>query len=581
MPFVASIGGQFGYGRSQADASQQTGIVTNGLLLYLDAGNSASYPGSGTTWTDLSSNANNATSLTGVTYSSENGGILTFNGTSGSGTLVGSKYNTIYTGKTVFIAANLTALTTSTYRALLGTSGLVSQRNFNFYFYSPSSGNYQVTIQGGAATSTSISGFTLGNWFTIAYTQVTDGTVKYYYNGLHFDTKSDTFNQYVAAPDEYVGRADNFWNGPIGVICVYGTELSAAQILQNHNAVWSRYSVLSSSASILAAARTLSTTSSGQTIAPTAVGPLTINSEAVGNYEYTVKGTTTLSSFTASDWFTSTEDTVSSWIIVNGDLTINAGQTIIPPVRKLFTVVYVTGNLVVNGSISMTGRGANHSGTGSSGGATTAVAIRIGTGTFSAVTNPQIPATGGAGGAAFSGTNGANTGTSGSNGASGGGGSGYRFLNGTSGAGSAGTCFSGGTGGGGIINVASTAGNGGVSGGAGGQGLPVNSPAVTGGTGNPGGNSGTAQAGGNGTGGTLIVIVAGSLSGTGSIVANGVNSNRIGGGPPGGASGGGSVTVLFGTNPSGPTTLTATGGNGLSAGNGGNGTARKLAIGAN
>ena len=79
---------------------------------------------------------------------------------------------------------------------------------------------------------------------------------------------------------------------------------------------------------------------------------------------------------------------------MNGNLTINSGQTFIPSVRKLFTVLYVTGNLVVNGSISMTGRGANHSGTGSSGGATTAVDIRIGTGTFSAVVNPQIPAAG-------------------------------------------------------------------------------------------------------------------------------------------------------------------------------------------
>ncbi len=337
-----------------------------------------------------------------------------------------------------------------------------------------------------------------------------------------------------------------------------------------------------SGTSILSTARDLSTTFSGQTIAPTSGGALTINSQSVGNYEYTVKnGDQTISSFTASDWFTTTQDTVSSWIIVNGNLTINSGQTLIPSVRKLFTVVYVSGNLVVNGSMSMSGRGANHSGTGNSGGATTAVAIRIGTGTFSAVTNPQIPATGGAGGNGVSGINGTNNGIAGSNGGSGGGGAGYRFQGtAVSGSGSAGTCFTGGTGGGAAYN-AGTGGNGGANGGAGGQGVPTNSNIITGGTGNPGGNDGTTQAGGTGTGGTLIVIVAGSLTGTGSIVANGVNSNRIGGGAPGGASGGGSVNVLFGTNPSGPSTLAANGGSGLSGGNGGNGTARKLAIGAN
>ena len=36
-------------------------IVQNGLQLWLDAGDTASYPGSGTTWTDLSGNSYNAT----------------------------------------------------------------------------------------------------------------------------------------------------------------------------------------------------------------------------------------------------------------------------------------------------------------------------------------------------------------------------------------------------------------------------------------------------------------------------------------------------------------------------------------
>jgi hypothetical protein len=48
--------------------------------LHLDAGNTASYIGSGTTWNDLSGNASNVT-LTNTTYSSENGGSIVFNGT--------------------------------------------------------------------------------------------------------------------------------------------------------------------------------------------------------------------------------------------------------------------------------------------------------------------------------------------------------------------------------------------------------------------------------------------------------------------------------------------------------------------
>ena len=56
-------------------------IVTDGLVLCLDAGNVKSYPGSGTTWNDLSGNGNNGTIDNSVTYTPNNGGGLSFDGT--------------------------------------------------------------------------------------------------------------------------------------------------------------------------------------------------------------------------------------------------------------------------------------------------------------------------------------------------------------------------------------------------------------------------------------------------------------------------------------------------------------------
>ena len=55
-------------------------IVMNGLVLALDAANSKSYPGSGTTWTDLSGNSNTGTLTNGPTYNSANGGSIVFDG---------------------------------------------------------------------------------------------------------------------------------------------------------------------------------------------------------------------------------------------------------------------------------------------------------------------------------------------------------------------------------------------------------------------------------------------------------------------------------------------------------------------
>jgi hypothetical protein len=55
-------------------------IVTNGLVLALDAANPKSYPGTGTTWTDLSGNGNNGTLINGPTFDSGNLGSIEFDG---------------------------------------------------------------------------------------------------------------------------------------------------------------------------------------------------------------------------------------------------------------------------------------------------------------------------------------------------------------------------------------------------------------------------------------------------------------------------------------------------------------------
>lgn len=235
MPTLSLVAAQFGYGRSQVPT-----IIKTNLLLYLDAANKSSYSGSGTTWTDLSTNANNATSLTGVTYSASNGGYLSFDGSTGSGSLVASKYNQTYSGKTVFIAGNLTSITASSYRAMIGSS--TGNRNFNFYMYSPASNRYQLHFSaGGVGTLSSDITYTPGNWFTAAVTHETNGTVRYYVNGNLVNSDSQTFYQYLSPSTEFIGRADNFWNGPLSVICVYKSALSAAEILNNHNAVRGRY----------------------------------------------------------------------------------------------------------------------------------------------------------------------------------------------------------------------------------------------------------------------------------------------------------------------------------------------------
>jgi hypothetical protein len=56
-------------------------IITNGLVLALDAGNTLSYPKTGTTWKDLSGFNNNGTLINGPTFDTGNGGNIVFDGT--------------------------------------------------------------------------------------------------------------------------------------------------------------------------------------------------------------------------------------------------------------------------------------------------------------------------------------------------------------------------------------------------------------------------------------------------------------------------------------------------------------------
>lgn len=321
-------------------------------------------------------------------------------------------------------------------------------------------------------------------------------------------------------------------------------------------------------------------------ISPTAGSTMTVNSQSVGSYDYVIKnGNQTISSFTSSDWFTGTSDTRSALVFINGDLTINSGQTFAPANRKLFTAIYVKGNLTINGAVSMTDLGSNHNGTGNSGGSVTAVAIRLATGTYSGVSNPQIPATGGAGGPGATGGT-APAGTAGTAGGTGGGGGGSG-NGGLGGSGAAGTSFVGGSGGGGTRGNNATPGT--ANGGSGGAANTDGLGGGGGGGGQPGGPGAQAGpypsvAGGTGIGGVVVIYCTGTFSGSGSITASASGSGGTGWNAGGGGAGAGSITVFFGTDSSSITPVAngASGGpsnaGGAPGGAGGAGTARKLSF---
>jgi len=331
-------------------------------------------------------------------------------------------------------------------------------------------------------------------------------------------------------------------------------------------------------------------------------GKFTLNGNPCGRYEYNIlAGGTTLVQASVATLFSSTPD-ICSFIVCKGNLTLASSTVLIPNVnpsytppstgtyaypndpdakRRLFMVVYVTGNLTftdTSSSISMSACGGNTDTTGANIGSFN---IPIANNIYNSSTpniTPVIQSVGGAGGNSVSSLGGnGNTGTNGASTTSslttGGGGSGSANQA-ASGAGGTGSAFSGGAGGG--SSTKSNPGFDGSSlGGAGGNGS-VGSGA--GGTGNLGGSGGTA--GLTGTGGILIIICEGNITPNGaSVQANGVNSAATGS-YGGGASGGG-ITVVIQSSSTGsfPSTKSAGGGiTGSAGGAGGNGSAYNYGI---
>jgi hypothetical protein len=299
------------------------------------------------------------------------------------------------------------------------------------------------------------------------------------------------------------------------------------------------------------------------------------------------------------------------------NLTINAGHTLTTQNRCRGLLVYVAGDCTINGTLSMTARGAavDPTASGSSDGnpvnsagvtfwrrTASGTAVFVANGTFgcgtAAVTAEAnqvsssgdatlftIQRAGAAGGATQNtGPNSGypgNAGGNGSTGQSGGGGSGAGSGRadglGNGGAGGAGTCFSGGSGGGAGSNDSAPfnpthGAPGAANGGAGGDaGSPIGANrASSGGAGNPAGanevTSGSVSGSGEGTGGLLILLVRGNLTvgASGVISANGVQAGAPSGASvddsAGGSSGGGNVVVLYGGALSNSGSLQADGG---------------------
>lgn len=222
-------------------------IVTDGLVLNLDAANPYSYNG-GTTWTDLSSYGNNGTLFNSPTYSSAGGGSLTFNGTSSFVSVPNSaSLNPGSNGWTVSIWFNATSA------ALAGVyGGPILYNKEVLYEGAVGTSVVQIAWQPSWAWYGTTPTLTAGVWYHTVHTY--DGAnQRIYLNGVQTWSQAMTGVIGTNTYDLGIGcrglsggsgaGASSFFAGSVSTFSMYNRALSATEIQQNFNAQRTRFGI--------------------------------------------------------------------------------------------------------------------------------------------------------------------------------------------------------------------------------------------------------------------------------------------------------------------------------------------------
>jgi len=219
-------------------------ILNSGLVLNLDAGNARSYPGTGTTWTDLSGNGGTGTLVGSPTYSSTNGGSLVFSGTNYVTAATANSLFNFGTGNfSMFMWIKCAA--TNNY-ITIGSLDNSSSGNGIVFYGQTGSGYFRTWVAGVVNVGTIV--VCSGNWINIGITR-SSGTVIQYVNGLSNSTftaaNSLLTNQTLALGSNYSSRAGDYagFPGSISNASIYNRALSADEVAQNFNALRGRYAL--------------------------------------------------------------------------------------------------------------------------------------------------------------------------------------------------------------------------------------------------------------------------------------------------------------------------------------------------
>jgi hypothetical protein len=230
-------------------------IITDNLIMQLDASNPASYSGIGATWFDISGNSNDGT-INGATYLADNGGIFDFNGTSNQVQIADNANLRLSTTqqRTIQVWVKFDALpAVNTQRPVFGK--LSSSFAFDGYWGGlfSNTGSVRVVTNGTAVqrVTTTATPFlvTTDTWYLFTFiSQITGtaNTTKIYMNNQEWASTAHGADGYSESNPLYLGWIGSgvsslYLDGKIGAAYFYTTGLSAADVTANFDATKSRY----------------------------------------------------------------------------------------------------------------------------------------------------------------------------------------------------------------------------------------------------------------------------------------------------------------------------------------------------
>ena len=214
-------------------------IVTSGLVLCLDAANRKSYPGSGTSWYNLSGTINTGTLTNGPTFSAANMGSIVFDGVDDYVTGIGSSIVPTSTAAYTVSVWCYRNTNNTGYKELLAQWTNANSGNSFFFGFDNSAVRFTdnwnpITVAGAGNTNVWMN---LVGVYTVSNAYI-------YLNGVLAATKGSGFT-YTGTGPLIIGRqgelSSEYFDGRISNVKVYNRALTATEILQNYNATKSRF----------------------------------------------------------------------------------------------------------------------------------------------------------------------------------------------------------------------------------------------------------------------------------------------------------------------------------------------------